>query len=323
MKLQDLRDQSKSADRSLVEKAFAETYKMLPKAKKEEADQIITDILQGGEGKKKPEEADVPALIQEIKIYLENAYAQNYFAPNRIIPKNKRPKWRFLAKNYIKELERVPGDSPYYADAVRTLRELYEMLCYACNYYLFSTEDPFRSVGIMQTQLCSVVINKVFSLGYTRENIRGMIHMVTTGGLDRETLYAELQYILLGNLKTSDVKYMAMEECKSLVGELESKMSGKVKRDTYALREEVNNLCKMNLMTGAALCEYQPELEYYFLHYKGNSQEGALYTALDTLDMLDDTSVWIETYEYGVRNGIKPREWLQMRYSEMKAEAQE
>lgn len=43
MKVQELRDLLKAADRDLLEKAFVESYKHLTKKQKEEADQAITD----------------------------------------------------------------------------------------------------------------------------------------------------------------------------------------------------------------------------------------------------------------------------------------
>ena len=105
MKVQELRELLKIADRPLLEKAFVESYKQFSKHQKEDIDVMISDILSGKDLKKIKQEstADFDQLEQESKIFLTNAYEQNYFAPNRIIPKNQRPKWRFLVKNYIKE----------------------------------------------------------------------------------------------------------------------------------------------------------------------------------------------------------------------------
>ncbi len=100
MKVQELRVLLKKADREKIEKAFVESYKQFSKAQKEEADRIIADILSGEVLKKQDnaQQIDFIALKQEIEEFIENAYAQNYFAPNRVIPKSKRPKWRFLVR---------------------------------------------------------------------------------------------------------------------------------------------------------------------------------------------------------------------------------
>lgn len=134
---------------SPTEKIWNETYKQLRKGQKEDFDSLLTDILQGKTVEKKAVEEAVPfeELERQVTEFLENAYAQNYFAPNRVIPKSQRPKWRFMVKNYIKELERVSSESDYYSRSVKLLTDLYKLICQACNYYLFSTDDPFRSIG--------------------------------------------------------------------------------------------------------------------------------------------------------------------------------
>ena len=112
MKVQELRELLKAADREFLEKAFVESYKQIPKIKKEDTDQMIRDILAGKEkeAKKQPEAVDFGELEQQIGEFLVNARAQNYVVPNRIIPKNQRQKWRFLVKGYIQELDREQLD---------------------------------------------------------------------------------------------------------------------------------------------------------------------------------------------------------------------
>ena len=149
MKIQELRQMLSSAERSRVEKAFVESYKQLKKYQKEEADILIRDILSGQSEKSgvKKEKQSFAELEAQIETFLENAKAGNYYAPNRVIPKSQRPKWRFLVKGYIKELEKIVPGSEHYERTSVLLREIYALLCEACNYYLFSTEDAFRSVG--------------------------------------------------------------------------------------------------------------------------------------------------------------------------------
>ena len=83
MKIQELRDLIKNADRDKLEKAFAESYKQFTKRQKEEVDLLIQDIFEGNERPKtgKQEVVNFDALELEIAIFLQNAYAQNYFAP--------------------------------------------------------------------------------------------------------------------------------------------------------------------------------------------------------------------------------------------------
>lgn len=313
------------ADRKRLEKAFVESYKSVPKAKKEELDVLIINILEGRDEKKadRKEILDFESMEQEINTFLENAYAQNYFVANRVIPKNQRPKWRFLVKNYLKQLEKIPADSEYHSRTVKLLGDLYRMLCYGCCYYIFSTEDTFRSIGWEQPKVFQMLVKKTFSGGYTRENIRQLILDACTGGLSSECLYEENMIVLLSELKTSDVKYLAIETARQLVDEQKEKLRTLKKYDSrrYHLEEAVNKLCGMILMIFVKLGEPEDGVKYFFDTYRKDDRECMLYMALDYTNYVGDDRVWMWVYEYGVKKGIKPRERLVKEYEEMKAEA--
>ena len=322
MKVQELRDLLKAADRDLLEKAFVESYKHLTKKQKEEADQAITDALSGKSSKStvKKESVNFDELELQITEFLENAYAQNYFAPNRIIPKSQRPKWRFMVKNYIKELEKISVDDANYTRSAKLLTDLYHMLCEACNYYLFSTDDAFRSVGWQQPDLFQMVVKKTFGDGYSREKVSALLLYSVSGGLSRESLHIEQESVLLAELKTSDVKYMAIEEARKLIDERKQKLKGLKKYDSkrYSLEEEINNLCDVILMTAIELAEPSSGIEYYFQNYERSDKEITLYCALKIADWVEDGELWIKIYEYGIGKKIKPREWLVGKYESLK-----
>lgn len=322
MKVQELRDLLKAADRDLLEKAFVESYKHLTKKQKEEADQAIADALSGKSSKStvKKESVNFDELELQITEFLENAYAQNYFAPNRIIPKSQRPKWRFMVKNYIKELEKISVDDANYTRSAKLLTDLYHMLCEACNYYLFSTDDAFRSVGWQQPDLFQMVVKKTFGDGYSREKVSALLLYSVSGGLSRESLHIEQESVLLAELKTSDVKYMAIEEARKLIDERKQKLKGLKKYDSkrYSLEEEINNLCDVILMTAIELAEPSSGIEYYFQNYERSDKEITLYCALKIADWVEDEELWIKIYEYGIGKKIKPREWLVGKYESLK-----
>ncbi len=322
MKVQELRDLLKAADRDLLEKAFVESYKHLTKKQKEEADQAIADALSGKSVKStvKKESVNFDELELQITEFLENAYAQNYFAPNRIIPKSQRPKWRFMVKNYIKELEKISVDDANYTRSAKLLTDLYHMLCEACNYYLFSTDDAFRSVGWQQPDLFQMVVKKTFGDGYSREKVSALLLYSVSGGLSRESLHIEQESVLLAELKTSDVKYMAIEEARKLIDERKQKLKGLKKYDSkrYSLEEEINNLCDVILMTAIELAKPSSGIEYYFQNYERSDKEITLYCALKIADWVEDEELWIKIYEYGIGKKIKPREWLVGKYESLK-----
>lgn len=323
MKIPELRQLLSNSEKTYIEKAFIEIYKQLPKQRKEEMDPVIQDILSGkniSESKKKTS-INFTDLKQEIQTFIENAYAQNYFAPNRIIPKNQRPKWRFLVKGYIKELVKIPQQDENYAESTRLLKELYRLICEACNYYLFSTDDAFHSIGWQQPELFALVAKKVFGGGYTRENISELLLLASTGGLSRESLHVYQQLELLSELKTSDVKYMAMEEAKKLISERETRLMElkKYSSKQYDLKEAINNLCDMILMIQITLAEPEPGIQYYFKTCLEVSREIVLYRALRLTRYLDkeNDKLWLQIYEYGKKQKIKPRESLVREYQRL------
>lgn len=326
MKVQELRDHLKSADREWVEKAFAECYKCLPKSKKEEMDDILLQILAGTEKKKLEKKAvDFDALEREIQIFLDNAYAQNYFAPNRVIPKSQRPKWRFLVKNYIKELEKIPAESENYSRMLKLLRDLYCMLCYGCSYYIFSTEDAFRSVGWKQEELFHMLVKKTLSPGYSKEAVKQLLVDACGGGLSRESLHVYQLLVLLVELKTSDVKYMTIEVSKELAAERTAKLKTMKPHahGSYDLREEINNLSGMVLMLSLSLAELEEGVRYFFANCREPNQEIVLYRALDFTEYVGDDRQWMQVYEYGIKKKISPREYLQDKYEKLKLEESE
>lgn len=320
MKIQELRDLIGKAERKQIEKAFAECYKQLPKQKKEEVDSIIQDIFAGKDVKKREEKVSISfeALEREIEDFLSNAYAQNYFAPNRIVPKSQRPKWRFLVKDYIKELSMIGPDSEYHSRMVKLLGDLYKMLCYACNSYLFSSDDPFRSIGWQQSDLFEVLVKKTFEKGYSRESITALILAAATGGLSREALHLGQEMVLVAALKTSDVKYMAIEEAQKLISERQGQLKKLKKYESkYYLGDAINQLCNIILLLSIELAETDSGIRYFFANYAETDKEITLYCALEIVEWAGDDDLWIKVYEYGLSQKIKPRGRLAEQYRDL------
>lgn len=122
--------------------------------------------------------------------------------------------------------------------------------------------------------------------------------------------------MLLNSLKTSDVKYMAVEEAKKQVEEKESKLNAFKKYDSgqYALKETVNELCSMIFLITIELGEPEEGVKYFFKHSKERSQEITLYCALRLADWMDEEELWMDVYKYGLSKKITPRDSLQEEY---------
>ena len=145
-----------------------------------------------------------------------------------------------------------------------------------------------------------------------------MTVMACTGGLSRESLYYEQQAVLLSELKTSDVKYMAMETAKKEIRERKEKLHGLGKYDhqRYYLEEEINNFCDLFLMLSLSLAEAESGAKYYFKNSIKPDKETILYCALRAADIIDDDEMWKEIYKYGLSQKIKPRDELTREYRE-------
>lgn len=200
MKIQEFRDKMKQCKREDMEKIAAELYKMLPKYKKEaDADPMIEEIMSGGaastSGKKKESVIDFDTLKNQIEAFLQYVDNGYYYEPNRVVPKAKRSKWRFEVKNFIKIINEIPVDSENGAESAQMLRGIYKRLAYGCGYYIFSSEDPFQSVGIRQPEFYDMLVRRTFATGITDENLKHMLEDATTVFIDRNSLHIEMEAI--------------------------------------------------------------------------------------------------------------------------------
>lgn len=318
MKVQELRQLLSSADRVCLEKAILECYKLLKKDQKEDFDPFLTDILTGKmiEKKKVEKEVNFSDLEQEIETFIENAYAQNYYAPNRVVPKSQRPKWRFMVKNFIKELDKIPLENENYEKAAKLLFDLYRLICYACNYYLFSTDDPFRSIGWDQTQLFALVVQKTFAAGCTREKMVQLLVSAVDSGLSRESLHIEQEMVLISQLNTADAQRMALEELEKLVKDKKKDLKGLTKYDNkrFHLETVINEMCGAVLTITVYLQEADKGIAFYFENSMERDKEIALYCALYRLDMMEEDDLWLKVYEMGIKQKIQPRDSLVRAY---------
>ena len=160
MKVDELRTVLGKYDASVLKEIAVELYKMIPKNRKEDSglDDLLLNFTRENA---KPLKNDTPVsfekLSAEIEQFLVYADMQYYLAPNKYVRKEQRSKWRFEVKRFIKDLIKVGGENS--EDAGRLLADIYNMLSYACHYSIFSTEDPFSSVGYEQADLLLLVLN--------------------------------------------------------------------------------------------------------------------------------------------------------------------
>ena len=168
-----------------------------------------------------------------------------------------------------------------------------------------------------QPDFFKLLVTKTFANGYSRKNISQLLRYATTGGLSRESLHIQQEMILLSGLRTSDVKYVAIEEAKKLVEEGVGKLASlkKYSSSQYYMNEAVNELCGMIFLITIALAEPETGMEYYFAHSREGDNEITLYCALQLADWVGGDDLWIKVYEYGLSKKIKPRNSLKEEYA--------
>ena len=322
MKVTELKKILADADNDLLKKSIVEVYKLLPTSKKDEADCVIMNILGCETGKQEGgiSEAEFNKLRDEINEFLSDAYARYYFIPNRIIPKKERPKWRFLIKKYVKELDKISNDSPFYREATQMLIDIYKLMCHGCNYYIFSSTNPFKSSGISQYELYNMFAKRLLSGEYNDDELLDLIVCASSGGLSDTSLYFSQQTALVGNLKTPSELYNLLNLTKNLVeGKTEIKGVNNKGLDSYVYEENINNLCDLALITQIKLNQYDEGIEYFFKNCRYYDKEIILYHGLDVISWFtdDDKDLWLKFYDYGVKKRkIKPREDLLEEYKE-------
>ena len=324
MKIQEFRDIIKRCNREDVEKIASEMYKLLPKNKKEEADPLIEDIISGRTSPKKQKvnvKLDFDSLKEEINVFLDHVDNDLYLKPNRIVPKNKRSKWRFEVKNFIKLINEIPEDGENGEESTRLLRELYKRLAHGCGFYIFPSDDPFQSIGIRQPDFYEMLVKRTFATGFTDEKIKNMLEDATLVFIDRDSLHSELEAIYADLLATSEVKYRALSIIKEYVEQFETELNqdkNNLSHNNYRIKSFIEELCETMLIISILLNKPEDAVRYYWEHVHDLKKEITLYKILDTIREFGDEKLWIKVYEDGIKNNIQPRNSLSKHYQELK-----
>lgn len=160
------------------------------------------------------------------------------------------------------------------------------------------------------------IINRMLGNGIGKEYIRSAISLVINSNADRETLTSSLLNVLVMNLKSTDSKEIAIEQCMALKEELERQKPNSSRKASssdfseYYHKEKINNLVEMIFKLYMALCEYDKAIAYFNRNNIEKDKEVALYVLLSHLHDYDLKEHWLNEYDRALRNGIKPREAL-------------
>lgn len=319
MKISEVRNVIDKYSQDQLRVIVTQLYKVIPKSIKEEND--IDSVLKDPDAsvpkrpKTKQEGPDIDGLSYEINSFIEDAYNQYYFAPNRFVSKRERPKWRFIVKRLYKDLLFVTDETDV-PEAAELLEKLYKLLCYSCNIIIFNAYDSFQSVGIEQREF----FRKVLALKYQCEDkntfIKNALLSMANNPLNRYTLHEDIMEVILEFIKTPDLREMTIAKCSELIEIIKreplSKKDGH--RSVYEKEEKLNNLTAMGFLCFARLYEYENAISYFKANYCKDDKEVALYILLRLLFGLKQKDYFLKEYEQALKNGIVPRDALKKVY---------
>ena len=300
---------------------IAEIYKAIPKKIKEEKDidELIQDINFRKKSRRRTvsskEEIDINYLEYEVNQFIEYAYKQYYFAPNSYVYKKERSKWRFEAKRFIKDLEMVSGNHEDIEIATNLMRGIYEVLCYGTYYVIFSSSEPFNSVGIEQEDLYEKIISRLFISGVNTKNIQEAIKIMVANEPS-----SDLIPVLLENLKTTEAKQIAIEQSELLLKRIKNKeyltdnLLERKLEDNYWLDDKINIIVELVFDCYISLRENKSACMFLKKHYQAIDDEVKLYVLLRLIEEKELVDLWINEYEKAVEKGIEVRKELQKKY---------
>jgi len=316
LKIDEVRKLIKEYKRAELESVAEALYKMLTKSQK--LDNNIAELLQNPDKKlasNKAKKSEQQRPFAEVKAetlwFVDNAYKQNFFAPNRIVPKKERPKWRFLAKNLYKELIVYSREDLYKNEAAELLEKIYVMLCYSCDYILFSAYDSFESVGVPQTAFFEETLKALNSTCEKDVMIDKAIDLIVNNALNRYTLYEELMDILIGQLETVDMKYLLIEKCQLKRKTLTSKKPETSKfSSNYNFETLLNNLTTLIFKANAALFETTNGINDFMMHFIQSDPEIKLYILINLLLGFNEKDLIVQLIEDAKKNKMELRKSL-------------
>ncbi|MCJ7841282.1 hypothetical protein MUB24_10290 [Lederbergia sp. NSJ-179] len=332
MKVNELREVMKNRKKDELQQLVVEMYKAIPKKMREEKeiDQLISDP-QAFKKKKTKQKQQLPnfdVIERETEAFIENARAQNYVAPNRVISKKERSNWRFTAKRLVEQITAISHQPEHRKACASLLEELYKLFCYASGHYVFASDEPFYTIKIPREDFLKRVILLKKDVEDPEKWIFDSLNLVLEHGADRYTLTSSLLEVLLSTLSNAPLKEKMVQIADRMLQkkQMDLKKLTKSNKRTSTIgfynEEYINNLVEMIFITQSALGEYKAAVDMFqknYLNYN-NDKEVNLYILLSLIEKHQRVKDWIEVYEKAIQNKIKPRKNLQEMYDYIKVE---
>lgn len=315
MKVNELREIIKKYNDKEKEQLIVELYKKIPKSKKEDynIDEYITNINKKMENDNR-KSATIEQLEKEVNYFIECAYEGLYAKPNRIISKSDRSKWRFKVKTFYKQLNIFLPQSAEGKKATDLLKALFEVLSMGTCYLTFSSWNTFGAIQISQSDFMKNIVERKLNSGVTRENLAYCIDLLNVQ-YDSQEYHKLILYSFVSCLKTTDLRYMAIELLKEQVIKWKEKYK---KENSYENETYTNYFVECIVDIYFELCEIKEGIEYFHKQYIEKNKEIKEYIILEKLEEFKLYEQWILEYEKHMGK-IEYRENLKEKYNELKA----
>ncbi len=308
MKVNELRDKLMMSSPDRVSRAMIEAYKMVPRAKKEELDQIIEEILSGRDVSRaradqalKELTAESEAFYQQIDLFIDNVRAGYYYKSNTVIPKNERSKWRFTAKDFIKKLNEVPAGSSYYVRSGEYLGKLYRLLSDGSSLAFFTSEDPFRSVGMAQEEMFDELARRrIASRGCTEEVLRETVRLMAECEISQNSSRPVLMDVFLKIPQPGEERDLARKVLKEVAREKKEALPGIKEPYERGYQERIVNLLNCGAIVLTALSGNADEEVRSYLQSSGKDRNTAVQQLISQFEISGLYKEAVEAYDYAV-----------------------
>ena len=300
MKIIELKNEIKNYDKNELEKLVVEFYKIIPKSKREEyqLDEFIKNVNSNVKKKENTIE-DFSNLVNEIDEFISNVDNGYYHSPNRVILKPERSKWRFKAKKYYKELNKILPNSENGELATSLLIELYKRLSEGTTYLIFNNWNTFGSFGENQYEYYEKLIKRIFASGYTEEKITTCIDLLLLPN-DGNTLRSELFDLLTYEITSTQYVDLTIELLKKKYNELCSKKVKSNSSSDYLNDNNIDDIVRTISRLYMQSNEIDIGIKYFYDNYGCFNKSYKMYELFELLDLIDLKDIWIREYERNI-----------------------
>src|SRR6266550_5566506 len=217
---------------------------------------------------------------------------------------SRRHSKNFKAKRFFNEINGAVVKPGSIEKASDLLEKLYRMLCYACDFVLFSAYDPFHSVGVTQTAFLDAVLGLKAEHLDTGKFIDHSLRLVVDSRLNRYTLGSDLAQVLVDRLRTPESLELAIEGAAKLHS---GPHPAPDRKQDYHRSDRLDRLAEFGFLAYVKLADYDRAIDFFKVRYAQSNPEITLFVLLRWLRSLQREDLWQREYERAVQTRIEPR----------------